>query len=70
MAKRQRKELKQGRGVSLYPSTWAKVDAVAEGQEKSASEVIEECVNKCYPRVPRFRKSGVESSNSEIVDLP
>lgn len=37
-----RNERRQGRGISLLPALWARIDGMAEAQSKSRSEVVEE----------------------------
>lgn len=60
MAKYHKRENKEPRGVGLSPSVWARIEAVAENQEKSLSQVIEDVLTLHLPVVRDFRKSEQE----------
>lgn len=63
---------REGRGISLLPALWARIDRLAEAQEKSRSEIVEEVLSLHLPAVVNFRKSdeNTQRVDDEVVDLP
>ena len=49
---------REGRGISLLPALWARIDRLAEAQEKSRSEVVEEVLSLHLPEMDAWRRMG------------
>lgn len=62
------KEPKKARGIALRPSLWRRIDAVAERQQKSRNEVMEEVLSLHVPAVDDFRNERVNSREYEVRD--
>lgn len=58
MAQKRRTERRLGRGVSLLPSLWERVERVADIQGKSCSEVIEDVIVLHLPPLAERGEAG------------
>lgn len=68
MLKRNRREKKKPGGIALKPSLWARIDRLAEAQDKSRNEVMEEVLSLHVPHVGDFNKSKTDESDREITE--
>lgn len=60
MAKRERK---QAGGIALRPDLWRRIERVADEQEKSRNQVMEEVLSLHVPAVPDSQKMGETRHN-------
>lgn len=61
MAKTRSKELKVGRGVSLAEAKWEQLAEVAEAQDRSPSQVIDEALTQYFAKYERAAGPGAYS---------
>lgn len=58
-----------GKGISLLPAIWARIDRLAAAQDKSRSEVVEEVLSLHLPVIADLRKTEDNSQPSEELEL-
>jgi metal-responsive CopG/Arc/MetJ family transcriptional regulator len=68
--KKRQSELRQGKGISLLPTLWARIDRLADAQDKSRSEVVEDVLTAFLPAIDDLRKTqDTTQSVGETVEV-
>lgn len=71
MRKRVNRELKKPGGIALRPSLWARIDELADAQDKSRNQVMEEVLSLHLPSLAGSRNSHEDTRESETnLELP
>lgn len=58
-----RRERRVPSGISLLPSVWERVDKLAESQEKSRSQVVEEVLSLHLPCAANSQEADADSQD-------
>lgn len=63
------KQHKKPGGIALRPALWERIRRLAELQDKSANQVMEECLSLHLPPVADFRKSEQDVNPAQTVEF-